>query len=110
MQARRLQQASDPDLPFQVLVQILAYVPVEHRLSSCATVCKSWAAAAAAATIDIVICDDSFSAEATQSLSNWLEQHPSDVVSIRVPDEACGDDLYFNPLYPLALPCAHFAA
>jgi hypothetical protein len=39
-----------PQLPSAVIEGILRYVPLHHRLKTCATVCKAWAAAAVSAT------------------------------------------------------------
>jgi hypothetical protein len=41
------------ELPWGVLIHILQHVPLQQRLSSCAVVCKAWAAAAVAATSSI---------------------------------------------------------
>jgi hypothetical protein len=106
MQPRTRQQAAITDLPFPVMVQILACVPPAHRLSSCAVVCQSWAAAAAAATIDPAISQASFDADAVLALGTWLARHATDVVSIRVPDVPFDSCWVLHNLQPLALPCA----
>jgi hypothetical protein len=109
IQARTQLQAHLQELPFPVLVHILKFVPTAHRLSSCAAVCQSWAAAAAAATTNSAISQGSFSADTVQSLSNWLDQHASDVVSIKVPEVSFSNKRKLYNLHPLALPCAQLS-
>ena len=41
------------DMPPEVLVQIMHFVPLKHRLQRCALVSTAWAKAAAAATTSI---------------------------------------------------------
>jgi hypothetical protein len=69
-------QAASPilGLPEPVLINILQLLPQHDRLTSAAQVCKSWAAAATAATTDVVLPSSITPATAT-GLSIWLQQH-----------------------------------
>ena len=75
---------SFPALPEPVLIYILKKVPQRDRLSRAALVCKTWAAAAIAASTVITLTRLN---DATASgLSSWLQQHGSGAVeAIQVP-------------------------
>jgi hypothetical protein len=49
---------TDSMLPPELLLQVLQLVPLPQRLYGCALVCKSWAAAAVAATTKISLSKD----------------------------------------------------
>lgn len=86
-------------LPESVLVHILHYVPQQARLSRCALVGRTWAAAAAAATSSIAWVrncsvksrapreEDAAAACVAASLASfqaWLDQHAEQLVSVSV--------------------------
>jgi hypothetical protein len=77
-----LQASQFSKLPPALLAHILQLLPQRKRLTSCASVCKSWAEAAAAATIKL---DASFARRRRVSaLEPWLEQHAGQLVSLKV--------------------------
>jgi hypothetical protein len=70
------------DLPPALLTRILQAVPQQEHLSSCATVCPSWATAAAAATVDVDLSDAT--ANVVAAFQPWLEQHGNQLVSLKL--------------------------
>jgi hypothetical protein len=60
---------------------VLRWVPQQQRLSQCATVCRAWRTAAAAATFDIQIVPAS-SSQAAQCFQNWLLRHSGSVKTL----------------------------
>jgi hypothetical protein len=68
-------------LPTALLIRILQALPQRERLANCATVCSSWAAAAAAATVEVHV-SDVHGTEA-QAFQPWLQQHAGQLVSLR---------------------------
>jgi len=63
-------------LPLEQLAQVLQYVPLKGRLSSCALVHSSWRAAAAEATTEISLSQHRVN---SISVSAWLNSHCSKV-------------------------------
>jgi DNA-binding transcriptional ArsR family regulator len=70
------------DLPSALLARILQLLSQHNRLSSCATVCKSWAAAAAAATTVVSI--RRAVPVRFRTFQPWLQQHGSQLVTLSV--------------------------
>lgn len=84
-----------------------AAVPLQARLRSCALVCRTWAAAAAAATttLDMQLRDQAHA----DSLSKWLGTHGCNIEHLAV----CFDEQYHAPqvcsqvwLHPAAMHAA----
>lgn len=86
------------DLPAQLLVCILRHLPQSDRLTNCAAVSKSWAAAANAATTDVKL--TTATDKAMSSFQTCLLQHAGQLRSIKLVRSPSSDCL------PLELPCA----
>jgi hypothetical protein len=71
-----------PALPKEVLVSILQQLPLPQRLT-CALVCNTWAAAAAA--VPTAVSTQLRSNEHCQQLQHWLSKHAGLVVSLNNP-------------------------
>jgi hypothetical protein len=71
------------DLPEAEVAGILQHIPLQERLTCCALVCSSWAAAAAAAPADVDVKIDS-NDERTKQLQNWLGKHGGVVTKLAV--------------------------
>jgi hypothetical protein len=70
-----------PELPEAVVVCILQHVQLRQRLTSCALVCRAWAAVAATtAPADIELRLDS--TRRTVGLEDWLSNHGGVVVGL----------------------------
>lgn len=69
-------------LPDSLLTRVLQFLSQRERLTSCAAVCTAWAAAATAATVDIDLSDAPM--KVTSAFRPWLEQHSSQLASIRL--------------------------
>jgi hypothetical protein len=91
-----LQASQFSRLPTVLLARILQMLPQRVRLASCARVCKSWAEAAAAATIRVYASYGRH--ECVSALEPWLEQHAGQLVSLTV-QVSC-----FNSAAPFHLP------
>lgn len=65
-------------LPQVPLISIMRYCSDQHRLTSCALVSSSWAAAAAAAT-------SSVRTRQLQQCSTWAQQHGAHITSLHIP-------------------------
>lgn len=74
------------ELPWPVLTRILQLVALQQRLSSCALVCKSWAAAAVAATSSISFSTPkSWGQDSSKAgFRKWLQQHGQVVHSLEL--------------------------
>jgi hypothetical protein len=68
-------------LPTALLTRVLQALPQRERLASCATVCSSWAAAAAAATVEV----DLKVVRKTDlpAFQPWLNKHAGQLVSLK---------------------------
>ena len=75
-----------PELPAALWAQVLQHVPLQQRLSRCALVCKAWAAAAAAATVDIKV--QLFGDEKLAALQSWLHRHSGHLCSFKLARDA----------------------
>lgn len=75
-------------LPATLLTRVLQSLPQRERLTSCATVCKSWADAAAAATVEVDIYmphgRPHHALGRSAAFQAWLEQHAGQLMSLRV--------------------------
>lgn len=71
-------------LPGEVLVSLLSWVPTKARLSTCALVSRAWAAAAVAATTELAA-----EARTLPQQLQWVRAHPAAVTSFSI----TGDDL-----------------
>lgn len=75
-------------LPFEVVVAVLQRVTQQQRLTACALVNSTWAAAAAAATssIQLSLTDIPPAArhERTAGFSRWLQQHSAQLSSLQL--------------------------
>jgi hypothetical protein len=83
-----LQDSQFSRLPQTLLIRILQLLPQRERLTSCALVCKSWAEAAAAATVEVdvpAVARAEHTHERIAAFQPWLEQHAGQLVSLRVP-------------------------
>lgn len=74
------------ELPAAVLVEVLQHVPLSERLSSCALVCRAWAAASAAATVELEI---DLAPAQFPSFQSFVRQHSMQLLALKVslPDE-----------------------
>ena len=80
---------------------ILSHVTLQQRLTCCALVCRSWAAAAAAAPADVEITINS--SKHCQQLQHWLTKHGAVVARLDA-----SDFVWNNPgLFWLHLPVQH---
>lgn len=95
-----------PDLPEQVIVNILARVPQHHRLAFCALVNKSWCTGAIAATTQVLIPSNDFDERKAEGLNNWLQLHAREVRSMQVPPAQGLCALNFRSMQLLVLDCA----
>jgi hypothetical protein len=71
-------QGQLPALPDAAVACILQHVPVKQRLTSCALVCRTWAAAAVAAPAILYLSLNS--SEHSRQLQDWLFKHGGVVV------------------------------
>jgi hypothetical protein len=102
----QMQASQFSDLPPALLMRILQAVPQPERLGSCATVCPSWATAAAAATVDIDLSDAT--ANAIAAFQPWLQQHAGQLTSLTLKLQGCiaGSSFYSDFQPPtFTLPC-----
>lgn len=74
-------------LPFEVVVAVLQRVPQQQRLTACACVSHTWAAAAAAASSNIKLNLANIPAaaryERAAGFSSWLQQHSAQLRSLQ---------------------------
>ena len=100
-------------MPRPALSNLLACVPLQQRLASCALVCSSWAEAAIAATNSIVLPEPSNGHVVTAdtrlprtdvaSLQEWAQQHGSRLTKLHV--DLWGQDVAAAAGEWLKLPC-----
>jgi hypothetical protein len=69
-----------PELPDAAVACILHLVPLQHRLTCCAFVCRAWAAAAVA--VPAVIDVDVTSSERSGQVQQWLAKHGGAVAGL----------------------------
>jgi hypothetical protein len=81
LQSVEMPRLTAGDVPLPVISQILQHVPLRQRLSSCALVCSTWAAAAAAATNSINI---EILPKQLPALGLWMQQHGKYVQHLQV--------------------------
>jgi hypothetical protein len=96
-----LQASQFSRLPPAILTCILQLLPQWERLRNCATVCKSWAKAATAATVEVNV---SLAPPSHASFEPWLEQHAGQLVSLRVVDNGWDPSMktdFHLPLFKL---------
>lgn len=94
-----------PQLPPDVLPKVLAFVPLQQRLSSCSLASRSMRAAAAAATHEIQLPTLRHQATA-DALCAWLQQHGGQAVTrleIKAP-YYLGEDVSDRHVVQLPLP------
>lgn len=72
-----------PSLPQNVLVNILGYVDIKARLTSCAFVSRSWAEAAAVATASITFRNQSNQVSLFQSFQQYVDKHGEHMTCLR---------------------------
>jgi hypothetical protein len=96
------QRSTVPQLPVELLSQVLRHVDLQQRLGSCSLVCKAWRAAAAAATSKVSLKLNTFEqpkAILARSLGQWLGVHGAAVTHLSV------TDAHPHPFAPFQLPC-----
>jgi len=79
--------SAESQLPQAVLVRVMQLLPLNTRLRNCALVSKAWAAAAAAATVEI----EASLIHHPAYLQPWLQQHGVKVTSLVLTGPAHGD-------------------
>jgi hypothetical protein len=97
------EHSSVPQLPQELVSQVLRNVGVRRRLASCSLVCKAWRAAAAAATSRVSLCLERFELNlgpAVDSLGQWLAAHGAGVTNIRIFGDASTSDVAVQLPYP----------
>ena len=92
-----------PELPDAAVACILHHVPLQHRLSCCALVCRAWAAAAVA--VPAVIDVDFTSSERSGQVQHWLAKHGGAVAGLTGAGTQ-GGDVHLS--HPLQLPVQKF--
>jgi len=90
------------ELPSEVLVQILRYVPATERLGTCALVQTSWQQAALAATENVDVGLDN--QDDFDSLQAWLQQHGQDLTEVRLSCSSRIDEENLQLQQPLPCP------
>jgi hypothetical protein len=103
-----LQVASSPNfaaaLPEALTAQILQHVPQQQRLQQCALACKSWATAAALATVHVEQ-ELQVQSQAIPSLERWLQKYAGHLESLQLSHSRRGSDVD----YELQLPWSKLA-
>jgi hypothetical protein len=86
-----------PQLPNAAMDRILHHVPLSTRLTTCASVCKAWAAAAVRATTNVqCTVKRQDAAHKLPLLQTWLRQSEQQLTSLHVApkaDRVAGRDL-----------------
>jgi hypothetical protein len=72
--------AEIPHLPNAAVACILQHLPLRQRLTSCALVCKAWAAVAATVPANVEL--GTYSSETAKQLQEWLDAHADVVVRL----------------------------
>jgi hypothetical protein len=86
----QMRDSTLPQLPGELVTQMLRHVDQCQRLTSCNLVCKAWQAAAVAASSDVRVASNSrhFSALSLGSFRQWLRKHAAAVAQLEV-DSTC---------------------
>jgi hypothetical protein len=92
-----------PQLPEELLSQVLRHVDCGHRLRSCSLVCKAWRAAATAATSTVWMWGYMKSSMDRRyaSLMQWLLPHGAAVTELILSNDA---RVSYHPSIPVQLP------
>jgi hypothetical protein len=92
-----MQACSFSRLPEPLLAHILQALPQQDRLTSCASVCTSWAAAATAVTVAVDVDHLCQSPVATAALQAWLQRHAGQLGSLKVTPSFGARKFCLNP-------------